>query len=126
MATIKPTESGQEYRLAQLKHLRETKKDLSEIEGLKNTPEWSKLVRLLRRWSEFAKNEERNANRDHDAEDIDASTFSKRVTRSRQKQVDFDFVADILDKTSVQIESVDAEIERIEKQYKDAKEFVAG
>ena len=122
MATIKSTERGQEERLAQLKHLRETLKDLQDLGGLKDNPEWGKLVRMLRKWEGFAKNEEVQANKDHDAEEIDAVTFSRRVIRFRQKQADFSTVAEVLDKHSKMIEDFELEITKVEGQYKAAKE----
>lgn len=125
MPSIKPTEDGQRLRLERLNSLRETRKDLADLAGLKISPEWAKLVRLLRRWSEFAKREERHANADHDAEEISAEVFGKRVARARQKIADFDFVADVLDKREQQIDLIDAEIEKVEQAYKSAKEALA-
>lgn len=122
MSTIKHTEAGQDIRLERLKSLRETRKDLNDLQGLQISPEWSKLVRLLRRWSAFAVLEEKAANRDHDSEEISSEIFSRRVTRCRQKISDFDFVADVLDKTKVQLEAVDEEIMKVEAQYKSAKQ----
>lgn len=121
MPTIKATEAGQDLRLERLKSLRETRKDLDELQTLRIAPEWAKLVRLLRRWSAFATLEEKAANREHDAEEISSEIFSRRVTRCRQKVSDFDFVADVLDKTKVQLETVDSEIKKVEAQYKSAK-----
>jgi hypothetical protein len=125
MATVKYTDAGQDRRLERLKSLRETRKDLNDLQGLKISPEWAKLVRLLRRWSEYATREEKLANAEHDSGDIDAATFSRLVTRARQKISDFDFIADILDKTKDQIDLVDSEISNLEKTIKEAKETLA-
>lgn len=125
MATTKYTDEGQKLRLDRLASLRETRKDLAELVGLKISPEWSKLVRLLSRWAEYARNEEKRANAEHDADEIDAATFSKKATKARQKAADFEFVADILVKTAAQLEAVDKEIKRLEQLYKEAKEVLA-
>ncbi len=125
MASTKYTEQGQQLRLDRLASLRETRKDLADLAGLKKSPEWSKLVRLLRRWSEFAKLEERHANAEHDSEEITSEVFGKRVTRARQKSADFDFVADVLDKREEQLKIVDEEIAKVEQAFKAAKEVLA-
>ncbi len=125
MAQTKYTDAGQQQRVDRLTSLRETRKDLSELAGLKLSPEWGKLTRLLKRWADFARNEEKRANAEHDAEEIDAIAFSKRVTRARQKAADFEFVAEILEKTKQQLETVDDEIARLEKAFKSAKEVLA-
>lgn len=122
MPTIKPTEAGQDSRRKHLEHLREIRKDVTDLAALKNTDEWVKLVRMLRKWSQFAKNEEDNANAEHDKGEIDAQSFSKKVTRARQKIADFDLVSEILDKQDSVLRDLDAEISKIEAQYKSAKE----
>ncbi len=125
MANIKFTEEGQRLRLERLTALRESRKDLADLAGLKNSPEWVKLVRLFRRWAEFAKREEKQVNAEHDLGDINAETFSKRATRARQKIADFDFVADVLDKREEQLKLIDEEIAKVEHAFKQAKEVLA-
>lgn len=125
MPSIKPTEEGQQRRLDRLASLRETRKDLADLAGLKNSPEWAKLVRLLRRWADFAKKEEKHANAAHDLGDLDAHSFSRQVTRARQKWSDFEFVADVLDKREEQLKLVDEEIAKVEQAYKTAKDVLA-
>lgn len=125
MASIKPTEEGQRLRLERLSSLRETRKDLADLAGLKNSPEWAKLVRLFRRWAEFAKREEKHANAEHDSESISSEVFGKRVTRSRQKIADFEFVADVLDKREEQLKLIDEEIDKVEQAFKEAKDVLA-
>jgi len=121
MSNVKFTEEAQEERKKRLAHLREVRKDIHDLSDLKNTPEWAKLVRMLHKWSAFAKTEESIANAEHDREEIGAEVFSRRVLHARQKQADFDFVADILDKHEEQLKVVDAEIERVEQVFKEAK-----
>lgn len=125
MSNVKFTEEGQRLRLERLTSLRETRKDLADLAGLKNSPEWAKLVRLFRRWAEFAKREEKHANAEHDAENISAEVFGKRVTSARQKVADFEFVADVLDKREEQLKLVDEEIAKVEQAFKEAKEVLA-
>ncbi len=125
MASIKFTEEGQQRRLERLTSLRETRKDLADLAGLKKSPEWAKLVRLLRRWAEFAKREERHANAEHDVETISSEIFGRRTVRARQKAADFDFVADVLDKREEQLKLVDEEIAKVEQAYKEAKDVLA-
>lgn len=125
MASTKYTDHGQELRLERLASLRDTRKDLADLAGLKKSPEWAKLVRLLRRWADFAKREERHANASHDSEDITSEVFGKRVVRARQKVADFEFVADVLDKREEQLKLVDEEIAKVEAAFKTAKEVLA-
>ncbi len=125
MASVKFTEQGQQLRLDRLASLRETRKDLYDLAGLKKSPEWAKLIRLLRRWEDFAKREESHANAAHDSEDISSEVFGRRVTRARQKAADFAFVAEVLDKREDQIKLVDEEIAKVESAYKTAKEVLA-
>lgn len=125
MASIKYTDEGQRQRLERLKSLRETRNDIAELVGLKNSPEWIKLIRLFRRWEEFAKREERQVNAEHDLGELNAETFSKLVTRARQKVADFGFVADILDKREEKLKLLDEEIAKVESAFKEAKEVLA-
>jgi hypothetical protein len=125
MAIVKPTQDGQDRRLERIKAMKQTRKDLDELLGLKDSPAWAKLIQLLRRYAEYANREEKNANAEHDAGDLDAAQFSRLATRARQKQADFEFVADLLDKTQEQIDTVDANIKDLESQYKEAKEVLA-
>lgn len=125
MAQTKYTDTAQQQRKERLAALRATRKDLAELAGLKISPEWAKLVRLLERWATYAKSEEARANVDHDSGEIDAVSFSRLVTRARQKAADFEFVVDILKKTTLQAEMVEAEIARLEAVHKEAKEVLA-
>ena len=124
MATVKYTDDAQQERLRRLTHLREARKDIADLESLKNTAEWAKLVRTYRKWISFAKTEEQIANNDHDRQEIDPVTFSGRVIRARQKQADFSLAADVLDKHSETLKTLDAEISRIEAMFKEAKEVL--
>lgn len=124
MATIKHTIKGQDARKERLEALRERRARLQEISSLKFGKEWDKLVSLLRSFVIFAKREEEIALRDHDAEEIDSATLSRRLIRSRQKAADFELVSDLLEKTESQVEVLDAEISRIEEQYKEAAQQI--
>ena len=126
MATaVKPTEKGQDARLEQIADLKKSRADLSDLVGLKKSPEWGKLVNLLKRYAEYAKREEKRANLDHDNDETSAEQFSKQVARFRQKQADFEFIVDVIENTEEKVELIEAEIKRIEKAYKEAKEILA-
>jgi hypothetical protein len=126
MATaVKPTEKGQDARLEQIADLKKSRADLSDLVGLKNSPEWGKLVNLLKRYTEYAKREEKRANLDHDRDETTAEQFSKQVARFRQKQADFEFIVDVIENTEEKVELIEAEIKRVEKAYKDAKEILS-
>lgn len=125
MAVTKFTEEAQKQRSEQLTSLRETRKDLVELAGLKHSPEWGKLTRLLSRYAEYSRREEKRVNADHDSGEIDAVTFSRLTTRARQKIADFEFISDLLERTQKQVETVEAEIARLEMAYKEAKEVLA-
>lgn len=125
MATIKYTDEGQRLRLERLASLRESRADIASLVSLKETPEWAKLIRLFRRWEEFAKREERQVNAEHDLGELNAENFSKLVTRARQKIADFGFVADILDKREEKIKLLDEEIAKVESAFKEAKEVLS-
>lgn len=125
MATVKPTEKGQEQRLEQISDLKKSKADLSALVGLKNSPEWSKLVDLLRRYTKYSEREEERANVDHEKDETTPDQFSKAVTRARQKKADFEFIVDLIEQTEDKVELVEIEIKRVEKLYKDAKELLA-
>jgi hypothetical protein len=122
MAQIKYTEAGQEIRLERLKALRETRKELADLDSLKESPEWLKLASVFRKYETYAKREEKEANDEHENDSIDAQTFSKRVIRFRQKQADFDLAASIIDKHSSMIKDLDDKIIDLERQYKEAKQ----
>lgn len=122
MATTKYTQTGQDWRLEQLSTLRERRKDLSELEGLKISPEWAKLVKVLREFAKFSRREEQIALRDHDSGDLEPQELSRLITKARQKASDFDLVCDLLEKTKAQLETVDAEIARLEHAFSQAKE----
>lgn len=122
---VKPTQKGQDARLDQINDLKKSKSDLTELVGLKNSPEWAKLVNLLQRYTEYAKREEQRANVDHEKDETTPEQFSKAVTRARQKQADFEFIVDLIEKTEEKVELVEAEIKRVERLYKDAKEVLA-
>ena len=122
---VKPTEKRQDERLEQINELKKSRADLSDMLALKKSTEGVKLVALLQRYAEYAKREEKRANIDHDRDETTAEQFSKQVSRFRQKQADFEFIVDVIENTEEKVELVEAEIKRIEKAYKDAKEILS-
>jgi hypothetical protein len=124
MSQIKPTEEGQRLRLEHLKALRERRKNLSDISGLKVTPEWAKLTKLYNEFTEFAEREAKAARISYLSGDMSLEEFGRTTIRTSQKAEDFRFCSEVIEGNQEHIESLDAEISRLEKSYKEAKELL--
>ena len=124
MAQIKPTEKGQEERLNQLKSLRNRRKNIAETETLQNEPAWLKLVEVYKEFVVFAAREQKSAIASYVAGEIGLEEFGRLTIAATSKIANYGFSADIIKDRTSHLEGLDAEIARVEKAYKDAKDMI--
>lgn len=134
--SIRYTEEGQKFRAEKLKDLRARVSKLKRLETFRQSEEWKDLKSLL---SEFVEHEKRaeklsvdicEAGGEWDRDRMELKRIPSEhivsdIRIARKGQADYQFVIDIIEKTEQKIDHLNSEIEKIEAQYKEAKEQIA-
>lgn len=130
MPNVKPTEAGQKQREEYLKELRARRENVRKSADLKENDGWKEYRKIVERFIDTEKARREGLNRDagrrFDSSDrpILAEHVMRDIACSVAIQETYEMLLGIVDNSEEQLNAIDSQTKKYEKQYKEAAQIL--